>query len=389
MILDIPIRYHAHIIAPRKRIGDDHKLVATARVVIREATQAEAPVAMWWSEHVGADQVAVRSFEGDLYTPYGWGPDRTGDAATTPCPNPEVAVRSVPGAEDLEWLGLGGSPSPVGLAGLAARLVEGTVLLARGNLSTTAAPTGKRFEDVPVREVVTSTLDREREAMAGAIGHLLSVDGVMYVKASIPVLVVADDYGSRVTIKAAWSHERERKFHRGDSVARAYAVTEHDAALAAWRKARIAKKVHDHGEDEAGHDPHYTGRMPAPEIVRPDLIPVFDSQSYAVAGTARMVLERLESPYSGGYSSFPYGTPTVATYDRPLMRAYAHLRSALADGADARMLLDRLADVGAATELHGTLSALQDEIGLLVERVSESDADLDAFEDLSDLPGVP
>lgn len=367
MILDVPLSFKARVLRPGRRKPEEVDLLDVAAIEIQETAAADAPVAFWWSERGHGRQVAVRAHGGALYRPYCWSPYASPPKDAAPLRDPGVATRPNPAQGDDPWHDGYEKPSrPISADDLAARLARGAVEL--GPLPRERPPAhGQRLEHIgPIRSL-ESPLEALRSSLQSEAAELLAVDGALYVKAGTPLLVVEHGYG-RAELLALWDDDSRVRPET------AWPVSEWEDAAAVQR--RLAG---DDSPDDPAEDPLLTKRAPRPDIVRPDLLPAFDVGETVVRGAARAVLDRLEAPWDSGFGERK-GAPQATRYGRAVLRAYAGLRDALADGASPDALLSRLADVSEAATPHGTLHDVQERIALLSERVGEArHDDEDAF----------
>ena len=370
MIIDIPVGYKAHVIPPKRRKGGTVDLTAIATVELREASAAEAPVVAWWAEHEPAMQSSIRWFDGALYAPVACASASAAEELGLYAADGSAAHRPYPAGQG--WACGARTPPALSSGGLAAALASGRISVDYGEAHPRIPPQGP---DTVPGQVVSSGLDGARAMAAESAAALLAVDGIVFRRVEAPLICIERTHrGTEMLPRRRGDFLRERVL--------AFTLAEHPAALAAWRKARAAAGEGIRERDDPRSDPGRSGRMPPPDILRPDLLPALDSRASALRDVAASMLASLESDQTDISSGHPRGTPRAARYDRPVMRAYAGLRDGLAAAEEGDDLAARVRAVCEACAPHGTLRYVHAEGTRLLERLAEERADEDVLADL-------
>lgn len=388
MILQVPFAYKAFLVCGRRRKADEVTLLGSVPCEVREATSEQAPVVMWWGES-GALQDCVRHLDGRLYAPVlqpehdgfrgraisyrvpsragaarRWAPVPDGAAADPEAEDPEdldeVEGRSLDALPD-------GSPPDIGYgrrhlvdAGdFAEGLAKGEALVdaRRGSLEreapratheVTADGMVRRIGDPgpgePLRHVKSSAEAAVGSELGRMTGGLLSVDGVLFQEVSRPVYVLRAYSSGRPEMHRSFLKDADRssRFEHVFLAERYEAFVDLHRQL--WCEGNPGR---EYREDGYGH-------LPAPEILRPDLLPETDQNDIQVRSVASGILQdlsRYENGYHGGFS----GGPRVAGYPRDVILSFGRLRDALKADAPLADVVDAMARLGQACDPHGTL----------------------------------
>ena len=401
MILEVPFVYTALAILGRKRNPDKVILRASVACQVREATAAQAPAVLWWQGKHYHPQDCLRWYDGRLYAPMQQPEERLGRLASTGLEAPadaSAARRWNPAgrpddseeADDefgkpLDASGEGDAPELppgcrqlVSTASFAAALAKGTARISGLTASSEAASEpeheltadgmlarrNSREPPQPLRRFASSPLETLRANISAGTARLLDVDGVLFAEVARPVY------------KLRTYHVSRPELHRGFADARpdlhlhVFAAENHaqmlDLQRELWTKGNPGQDFPEGG--------YFMAEIPAPDIVRPDLLPAFDQTENLVNQGARAILDHLASRAHDNWGGNGPG-PIVSRYPRDVILGFGLLRDALAAAAPAAEIVDHMARLGEACRPHGTLSAVQAQAEIACARAEAAFAD--------------
>jgi hypothetical protein len=400
MILQVPFAYKAFLVCGRRRNPDEVTLLGSAPCEVRETTAERAPVVMWWGD-AGALQDCIRHHEGRLYAPV-LQPEHDGFrgrplAFRTPAhagtarrwaPLREEDAVDPDGCEDDEDEDLGrsldaapdGSPPDLGYgrrhlvdaAGFAEALAEGVAWVDDRQVGKEKSPPKPTHEITPdgmvrrigdpgpgepLRRVKSSAEEAERSGFGRMAGALLSVDGVLFQEVSRPVYVLRSYSSARPEMHRSFLKDADR----GSRYEHVFLAERHEEFV------ELHRELWSKGNPGREYDAYGYGSLPAPEILRPDLLPEADQNDIQVRAVAAGVIQDL-SRYENGYRSGFSGGPRVSGYPRDVIISFGRLRDALGSEASLADIVDAMGRLAQACEPHGTLHDIRDSVRIACGR---------------------
>ncbi len=346
MIIDVTIRHRAETRVRGK--AKPRWYLAQVPVEIVDAVPVEAPVAAWWAAPGGKARVAVRGHGGHL-----WQPVLVGETLVIKNGRGEKVESELVATDDGQCVAKAGRNQVQALS------AEGIVKFLTESLSARTddnwrfdEDTGRVLaEDRSVRETLWSDLDERVVGMHRAAARYACFGGVAHRRISHPMIEYDPTH---------WGQMHTVTADECKDPGRSYPIARHKEAVKRFMS------------ESQGRVDKRSLKWLEPEIVDASLLD-FDMPRWMARTIATRCVRSLSKDSNG------MANGSSASYlSRDGMRAFFHLREAVASDEPTEVLYDRLRDMDDASGLRGLLDHHHRTCETVMERLK---AEIDAVAD--------